>query len=66
MYDTITKYNGQNHTTLSNVKIREAINKVMKEEQEESNNVMVDTFRPQRNKSDNIINQVTNFTKNDV
>ena len=31
MYDTITKYNDHNHTPLSNVNIREAINQVMRE-----------------------------------
>ena len=52
MYDTITKYNEQHHTPLSNVNIIEAIDQVMREEEAESNNVKVDIFSPQINKSD--------------
>ena len=35
IYDNLTNYNDRNHTPLSNAKIREAIHKVMLEEQEE-------------------------------
>ena len=66
MYDTITKYNDQNHTLLSNVNIREAIDKLTREEEVESNNVTVNTFSPQRNEIENLINEVENLTINDV
>ena len=51
------------------MKIRVAINQVMIEEEAEANNVMVDTYIPQRNKSEileDLINQVANSTINDV
>ena len=65
MYDTITDYNNQNQKPLSNMKIREAIDKLMLEEQAEANNVMVDMFIQQRNRSEDIIGCVTNMTRND-
>ena len=61
MYDTITKYNGQHHTPLPNVDIREVINQVTRKEEAESNNTTVDTFITQRNESDNIINKPENL-----
>ena len=66
MYDTITKYNEQHHTPLSNVNIIEAIDQVMREEEAESNNVTVDIFSPQINNSEDLIDKVTNLTINDV
>ena len=62
-YDTITKYNYQYHKPLHNVKIREAVNQVILEEQAESNNVIVDTFSLHKIKSKNIINKVENLKK---
>ena len=66
MYDTITKYNDQHHTPLSNVNIIEAIDQVTREKQSEANNATVDMFCPQRNESENLINKVANLTINDV
>ena len=66
MYNTIRKYNDQNHTPLSNVNIREVIDQVTREEKAEANNVTVDTFIQQINDTDNIINEVKKFTINDV
>ena len=48
MYDNITKYNDHNHTPLSKVNIREAIDQVIREDQAETKDVIVDTFSPQR------------------
>ena len=64
MYDTITNYNERNHAPLSNSSIRESIDKVMLEEQAESDNATVDTFSPQRNKSAYLIKKVVNLTIN--
>ena len=66
MYDTITKYNDHNYTLLSNVKIREAIDQVMREEESEANKGMVDTFSTQRNVSEDLINKVSNLTINNM
>ena len=44
MYDVITNYNVRNHTPLSNLKIIEAIDKLIMEKQAEANNFMADTF----------------------
>ena len=66
MYDTITNYNDRNHTPLSNVNIREAINKVILEGKSEANNVTVDTFSPMRNYSENLIKKVENLIINDA
>ena len=44
---------------------REAINKVILEEQLEANNVTVDTLNPQRSKSEYLINKVANLAIND-
>ena len=49
MYDTITNYNDQNHTPLSNAKNKESINHVILEKKAEENNVTFDTFITQRN-----------------
>ena len=38
----------------------------MIEEQEEANNSMVDEFSPQRNKSENLINEVANLKTNSI
>ena len=65
MCDNITKNNDQNHTPLSNVKIREVIDQVMRKEEEETNNFTVDTFSLQRNESENLINVIENLTIND-
>ena len=65
MYDPITKYNENHDTPLSNVKIRAAIYKVTREEEEEENIVMVDKLDPQRNESENskyLINKLVNLT----
>ena len=48
IYDTITKYNDKHHTPLPNLKIIAAINRVMREEEVESNIVTVDTFSPHK------------------
>ena len=64
IYDTITNYNERNHTPLSNANIREAIDKVILEEQAEEDNATVDTFSPQRNKSDDLIENSVNLTIN--
>ena len=66
MNDTILNYSEWNHTPLSNAKIKEKIDKLMLEEQAESNKFLVDTFSPQINKSEFIINKVVNLAKNDV
>ena len=66
MHDTIPNYNDRNHMSLSNAKIREANDKVILEHQVEENNVAVDMFSPQRNKSDNLIDKVQNLTINNV
>ena len=66
MNDTILNYSKWNHTPLSNAKIKEEIDKLMLEEQAESNKFLVDTFSPQINKSEFIINKVVNLAKNDV
>ena len=66
MYDTITKFNDQHHTPLSNGNIRETIDQVTREGQAETNNLTVDAFSPQRNESDNLINEVANLTIIDV
>ena len=63
-YNTINNYNGRNHTILPNTNTREAINKLLLEEQAKSNNVMVDKFNPQRNKSEYLIDKVTNLKVN--
>ena len=55
MYDNINNYNDWNHAPLSNTKIREAIDKVILEEQAEANNATVDT-----NKIEHLIKEVTN------
>ena len=62
MYDTITNYNDQNHTPLSNEKIREAIHKLTLKEQAEANNVTVDMFSTQRKKSEDLIIKAVNLT----
>ena len=64
MYNTITNYNDRNHKPLSNANIREVIDKLILEQQAELNNIMVDTFSPQRKKSENMIDKVANLTKN--
>ena len=46
--------------------ISEAIDQVIMEDQAEAKNTTVDTFSPQRNKSESLINEVKNLTKNDV
>ena len=66
MYDTITNYNCQNNTPLYNSNIREAIDKVIRKEQTEENNVTVDTFSPIRNEGENIINKVASMKINGV
>ena len=63
-YNTINNYNGRNHTILPHTNTREAINKLLLEEQAKSNNVMVDKFNPQRNKSEYLIDKVTNLKVN--
>ena len=68
IYNTITKYNDQHHTILSNVKIIEAINQVMIEAESEANKATVDMFSTQKNKSDHskyLINKFANLTIND-
>ena len=49
MYDTITNYNDRKNTPLSNAGNIKAIGQVIIEEEAESNNITVGTFRPQRN-----------------
>ena len=66
MYNTIPNYNDRNHTSLSSTKIREVIDKVMLEYQTELNDATVDTFSPQKNKSEDLIDKVTNLTIKDV
>ena len=66
MYDTITNYNDRNNTQLPSAKIREAIYKLMLEEQEEANNIKVDKFSPHINEGDYLIGKVANLTINDV
>ena len=66
MNDTITNYNDRNHTPLSNVKIREAIDKVMLKEKQEANNVTVDTFSTQINGSEDLIGGIANITINNI
>ena len=66
MYNTITNYNDRNHTPLSNVKIAEAIDKIILEEQAEANNNTVDTFITTRNESNNLFNKIESFTIDDV
>ena len=66
MYDIITKYNYKHRTRLSNVEIRAAIDQVIREEEAEANNFMVDMFSRQRNESDNykyLINEVAKLKK---
>ena len=63
MYDTITNYNEQNHSPLSNTKIIEVIYQVVLEDQVESNNVTVDTLSPKIN---DMTNKVANLTINDI
>ena len=52
MYDIINKYNKKHHTPLSKVNIRAEIDEIMREEELEANDVMVDTFSTQKKKSD--------------
>ena len=67
-HHNITNHNDRNDIPLYNVKIREAINKVMMEEQviTESNNITVDTFMgiPQRKRGEYMIIKVTNLKIN--
>ena len=66
MYDTINKYNDQHHKPLPNMNIREDTNQVMREERGETHNVTVNTFSPKINKNENIINEWSNLTIDDV
>ena len=64
MYDTIANYNDRNLTPLPNVKIIESTYQVMTEEQVESNNVTFDTFSPERNEREDMINKITYLKAN--
>ena len=66
MYGTITNYNNHNHTPLPNLKVIEATNQVIPEEQAEENKVTVYTFSTQRNKSENLINKFKNLAINNI
>ena len=66
MYDTITKYNNQHHTPLSNMNSIEAKYQVILEEQVEENNFTFDIFHPHRNKSENLIDKISNLTIDDI
>ena len=64
MYDTIANYNDRNLTPLPNVKIIESTYQVMTEEQVESNDVTFDTFSPERNEREDMINKITYLKAN--
>ena len=66
MYDTITNYNDQNHTPLFKANIRTAIDKLVLEDQAESNNGTVDMFSPQINGSEDMIEKLANLIINEV
>ena len=51
---------------MSNANIREAIDQLILEEQAEANNSTVDNFIPQKNESENLINEITKSTINNV
>ena len=68
IYQIITNDNDPNDTSLSNVNTRDKIIQVIPEEQvrAEANDVTVDTLivSPQSNLIEDLINKVTNLTKN--
>ena len=66
MYDTITNYNDQNYTPLFKANIRTAIDKLVLEDQAESNNGTVDMFSPQINGSEDMIEKLANLIINEV